>query len=86
MISGARNGEAAAPRSQITSGQISPGRRVQSKVTLCHECDVSQTTVEHALRLLAGEGLIAATQAKARLQPQSRRHSDPMDSCDFTGS
>ncbi len=45
-------------REQIAAGEIPPGRRLPSKLALRQEYGVSQNTVERALDLLRGAGLI----------------------------
>lgn len=47
-------------RAQITSGELAPGRTLQSEAHLGHEHGVSQTTVRKALAVLRAESLVEA--------------------------
>lgn len=51
-------------REQITSGQIPPGRRLPSKLSIRQEYGVSQNTTERALKLLRDEGLIETSMGR----------------------
>ena len=50
-------------REQIASGQVPPGRRLPSKLSIRQEYGVSQNTTERALKLLRDEGLIETSMA-----------------------
>jgi GntR family transcriptional regulator len=48
----------AALRERIETGTYPPGSAVPPLGTLADEFDVAQDTVQHALQLLAGDGLV----------------------------
>jgi len=61
-------------RGQIASGQIPPGRRLPSKLSIRQEYGVSQNTTERALQLLREEGLIETSMGRGLFvtQPEDR--------------
>ena len=61
-------------REQIASGQVPPGRRLPSKLSIRQQCGVSQNTTERALKLLRDEGLIETSLGRGLFvtQPEDR--------------
>ena len=61
-------------REQIASGQVPPGRRLPSKLSIRQQWGVSQNTTERALKLLRDEGLIETSLGRGLFvtQPEDR--------------
>ena len=61
-------------RSQIESGELSPGDQLKSEAELMEEygrdCKASRNTVRNAVRLLVGRGLVETGPARARCRKE----------------
>ena len=51
-------------KSQIASGQFTPGNRLPSEAQLCKKYDISPMTVRRSINLLIDQGLVDTTQGK----------------------
>ena len=59
-------------RAQITSGELAPGQRLPSIVDLATEHHVTTGTVQKALRILKGEGLVISVPSYGTFVAENR--------------